>query len=137
MTLEQTKLVGLTMELDLKVREYNMLCEELEILKRKIANENDIELLPLKQKFEVNHKEIVELNKQIQKLKENKKNAKVKTEEEIFKNIKNKNEYTDNKITEVIEFSKKSEKEKNLTIISHKHKWVKKIIEKIKSIFKI
>ena len=30
MTLEQTKLVGLTMELELKTREYKMLCDELE-----------------------------------------------------------------------------------------------------------
>lgn len=34
MNLSQTKLVGLTMELDLKTREYKKLCDKLEKLKQ-------------------------------------------------------------------------------------------------------
>lgn len=33
MTLPQTKLVGLTMQLELKAKEYNQLCKDIEILK--------------------------------------------------------------------------------------------------------
>ena len=51
MTLEQTKLVGLTMELDLKAREYKMLCEEFERVKQSGIDPNDESLLPLLEKF--------------------------------------------------------------------------------------
>ena len=52
MTLEQTKLVGLTMELELKTREYKMLCDELETLKKQNLDQNDEKYAVLKQKFE-------------------------------------------------------------------------------------
>jgi len=71
MNLTQTKLVGLTMRLDLKSREYKKLCNELEILKRNNINPNDEKLLKLKQLFQENHDEIVKINKKIEELKGN------------------------------------------------------------------
>ena len=156
MTLSQTKLAGLTMELDLKVREYNMLCENLEMLKAKKMDPNDTKLLPLKEKFEKNYHEIVEINKQIRELKDEveleRKNSKVKSEEEIFKKEKNKN---DSETLEISEVSKNSEdleipklsetpnipknitnKKNSLAILQKKKSWFKKILEKIKNIFK-
>lgn len=125
MTLSQTKLVGLTMELDLKVREYNMLCKDLEIVKMKKIDPNDVTLLPLKDKFQKNHDEIVDINRQISELKERieieKNNLKVKSEEEMFKKEKEKN---------------KNDNENSLPILPNKRKWFLKIIEKIKNIFK-
>ena len=41
MNLEQTKLVGLTMELELKTREYKKLCKKLEILEQSNVAPND------------------------------------------------------------------------------------------------
>ena len=70
MNLTQTKLIGLTMELDLKAREYKILCDKLELLKQNNIDPNDEKLLKLFQLFEENHNDIVELNKQIQNLKE-------------------------------------------------------------------
>lgn len=70
MNLSQTKLVGLTMELDLKTREYKKLCDKLEKLKQGNIIPNDEKLLELKQLFQKNHDEIVEINRQIKRLKE-------------------------------------------------------------------
>jgi hypothetical protein len=70
MNLSQTKLVGQTMELDLKTREYKKLCDKLEQLKQSDINPNDEKLLELKQLFQKNHDEIVEINRQINELKE-------------------------------------------------------------------
>ena len=50
MNLNQTKLVGLTMELDLKAREYKKLCDKLEQLKQSDINTKE-ELIE-KQKLE-------------------------------------------------------------------------------------
>lgn len=163
MTLTQTKLTGLTMELDLKVREYNMLCEKLETLKAKKINPNDTTLLPLKEKFENNYLEIVEINRQIKELKENiefeKNNLKVKLEEDIFKKGKNKNNF--NALEENSEDQEKPEtkkslensrisdasetvnipeyidtKENSLKIFLNRKGWFQKMVEKIKNIFK-
>jgi len=71
MNLSQTKLVGLTMELDLKAREYKKLCDKLEKLKQGNINPNDEKLLKLKQLFQENHDEIVKINKKIEELKGN------------------------------------------------------------------
>lgn len=71
MNLNQTKLVGLTMELDLKTREYKKLCAKLEKLKKENIDENAQELLELKELFQKNHDEIVEINKQLKQIKEN------------------------------------------------------------------
>ena len=69
MNLEQTKLVGLTMELDLKTREYKKLCEKLETLKQSNIEPNDERLVKLKQLFEKNHNEIVDITRQLKELK--------------------------------------------------------------------
>ena len=70
MNLNQTKLVGLTMELDLKTKEYKKLCDKLEQIKQCKINPNDERLLQFKQLFQKNHDEIVEINKEIRKLKD-------------------------------------------------------------------
>ena len=153
MTLSQTKLVGLTMELDLKVREYNMLCKDLEIVKTKKIDPNDVTLLPLKDNFQKNHDEIVDINRQIRELKEKieleKNNLKVKSEEEMFKKEKNKNDLETLKVPKVSKNSEDLEvsetleipeninnKESSLPILPNKRNWFLKIIEKIKNIFK-
>lgn len=69
MNLSQTKLVGLTMELDLKTREYKKLCDKLEQLKQSNINPNDEKLLELRELFQKNHDDIVKINAQIKKLK--------------------------------------------------------------------
>ena len=70
MNLSQTKLVGLTMELDLKTREYKKLCDKLEQLKQGNITPNDESLLELKRLFQEKHDEILEINRQIKELKE-------------------------------------------------------------------
>jgi len=51
MTLEQTRLVGLTLELDCKAREYQALCKQYEVLKSEILDENDKRWVELQQKL--------------------------------------------------------------------------------------
>lgn len=70
MNLTQTKIAALTMELDLKVREYKVLCDKFEELKQGGINPNDEKLLKLKKLFENNYNEIVEINNQLKILKE-------------------------------------------------------------------
>ena len=70
MNLNQTKLIGLTMELDLKTREYKKLCDKLNELKEKKINPNDERLLVVKELFQKNHDDIVKINKQISEIKE-------------------------------------------------------------------
>lgn len=70
MSLSQTKLIGLTMELDLKTREYKKLCDKFNKLKEKNIDSNDEKLLKLKDLFQKNHDEIVEINNEIRKIKE-------------------------------------------------------------------
>ena len=54
MNLSQTKLVGLTMELDLKTREYKILCDKLDELKEKRIATDDERLLVVKELFKKN-----------------------------------------------------------------------------------
>ena len=68
MDLAQTKIVGLTMELDLKAKEFKMLCEKLEEAKKRTTDPNDERLLWFKELFERNNKEITEINKQLKEL---------------------------------------------------------------------
>ena len=70
MTPNQTKLVGLTMELELKTMEYKQLCEALDKLKKSNIDPNSPKLLKLKEKFEKNQKEITEINKQLKQIQE-------------------------------------------------------------------
>ena len=76
MNLSQTKLVGLTMELDLKTREYKKLCDELDRLKEKKIDPNDERLLEVKELFQQNHDDIVKINAQIKEIKETEENIK-------------------------------------------------------------
>ncbi len=76
MNLSQTKLIGLTMELDLKAREYKKLCDELDRLKEKIIDPNDKRLLEVKEMFQQNHDDIVKINAQIKEIKETEENIK-------------------------------------------------------------
>lgn len=68
MNLTQTKLVGLTMELDLKTREYKKLCDKLEELKERKVEPNDERLLSVKELFQKNHDDIVKIKTQIKEL---------------------------------------------------------------------
>ena len=69
MNLSQTKLIGLTMKLNLKAREYKKLCDVLEKVKKDNINPNDEKLLYLKEMFLKNYNEIVEINAKIANLK--------------------------------------------------------------------
>lgn len=89
MNLSQTKLVGLTMELDLKTREYKKLCDKLDELKEKGIDPNDERLLVVKDLFQKNHDDIVEINRQIKEVKEELK-EKQKLEQYNSENIFNK-----------------------------------------------
>lgn len=70
MTLEQSKLVGLTMELELKTKEYQSLCKELEELKRQKVDADDILFVDLAQRFLDNQEEIKKIVKQLKEIKE-------------------------------------------------------------------
>ncbi len=70
MNLKQTKFIGLTMELDLKVREYKMLCDKLNELKENKIEPNDERLLALQELFQQNHDEIEKINAQLKEIEE-------------------------------------------------------------------
>lgn len=96
MNLSQTKLVGLTMELDLKTREYKKLCDKLDELKERKIDPNDERLLAVKGLFQKNHDDIVEINKQIKKIKDTedikeKQKLEKYNPEDIFNKKKNNN----------------------------------------------
>lgn len=128
MNLSQTKLVGLTMELDLKTREYKKLCDKLEKLKQGNINPNDEKLLELKQLFQENHDEIVEINSQIKELKETEElKEKQKLEQYDSANLfKRKNKIPNGN----------EEENMNISVIETKKNIFTKLIEKIKSFFR-
>ena len=64
----QIKIIELTMELDLKTREYKMLCNEFENLKQSGKDPNAKEFCELQAKFEENFNEISEITKQLKEL---------------------------------------------------------------------
>lgn len=70
MTLNQTKLVGLTMELELKTKEYQSLCKELEELKAQKIDSNDILFVDLALRFLDNQEEIKKIVKQLKEIKD-------------------------------------------------------------------
>ncbi len=91
MNVSQTKLVGLTMELDLKAREYKKICDELDRLKEKKIDPNDERLLEVKEMFQQNHDDIVKINAQIKEIKETEENIKSnKVEKYDLENVFNK-----------------------------------------------
>ena len=81
MNLSQTKLVGLTMELDLKAREYKSLCDKLDKLKENKVDANDDRLLVVEELFQKNYDDIVKINTQIKELKRKNDISKVNREE--------------------------------------------------------
>ena len=128
MNLSQTKLVGLTMELDLKTREYKKLCDKLDELKEKKIDPNDERLLAVKDLFQKNHDDIVEINRQIKEIKETEElKEKQKLEQYNPENIFNKKKDTS-----------KTKKEENMdiSVVQTKKNLFTRFIEKIKSFFK-
>ncbi len=127
MNLSQTKLVGLTMELDLKTREYKKLCDKLDDLKEKI-DPNDERLLAVKELFQKNHDDIVEINRQIKELKE--------TEELIEKQKLEQYDSTNIFKRKNNNISKSNEEEKmDILVVETKKNIFTRLIEKIKSFF--
>lgn len=130
MNLSQTKLVGLTMKLDLKAREYNKLCDKLEQLKQTNINPNDDKLLELKKLFQKNQNEIVEINKRIRELKEQEETIeKQKLEQYDASKLFNKASTNASKILE--------DEKTDIAIVENKKGIFQKLIEKIKKIFRI
>ena len=127
MNLSQTKLVGLTMELDLKAREYKKLCDELDELKEKEIDPNDERLLVFKELFQKNHDDIVKINTQLRELKETEElNEKQKLEQYNPENIFNKK----NDISKI-----KKEENKDILVVETKKSVLERIIERIKKFF--
>lgn len=128
MNLSQTKLVGLTMELDLKTREYKKLCDKLDKLKENKIDPNDERLLVVKELFQKNHDDIVKINTQIKELKETEElKEKQKLEKYNPENIFNKK----NDI-----FKIKKEENMNISVVQTKKNIFTRFIEKIKNFFK-
>ncbi len=71
LTLKQTKLLGLTLELDLKANEYKNLCKEFDELKSKNLDPNADEYVILRDKFLKNQESIKSINEKLKKLQEN------------------------------------------------------------------
>ncbi|MCL2341665.1 MAG: hypothetical protein FWC53_00960 [Firmicutes bacterium] len=121
--LEQTKLIVLTGELALKAEEYKKLCNKLDNLKAKNIDENDERLFVLKDLFELNNKQIVDINRQLKELK-NSKTAKTVIEDE---------QYSSDDIFKREKESKKiNPAEANITVVYSKKNILKKIWDKIK-----
>ena len=128
MNLSQTKLVGLTMELDLKTREYKKLCDKLDELKEKRIDPNDERLLVVKELFQKNHDDIVEINRQIKEVKEKEElKEKQKLEQYNPENIFNKKNDTS---------KTKQEENMDISVVQSKQNIFVRFIEKIKSFFK-
>lgn len=122
MDLSQTKLIGLTMQLELKAREYDMLCNKLDQLKKNNINPNDERLLTIKELFQQNYEEIAEINKKLIELKESeetleKQKLKQYNPENLFKNKNNNTETVD------------------IIVVKNKKNVFTQLIKKIKSFF--
>ena len=128
MNLSQTKLVGLTMELDLKAREYKKLCNKLDDLKENKIEPNDERFLVLKELFQKNHDDIVKINSQIKELQVAEKlKEKQRLEKYNLENVFNKK----NNVSKI-----KKEGNMNISIVQTKKNIFTKFIEKIKSLLK-
>lgn len=79
MTLGQTKLVGLIMKLDLKAREYKMLCDKLDQAKQNQVDPNGPEMLELLNEFQENNKEIVEIKRRLIELRDSEEEVEIET----------------------------------------------------------
>lgn len=128
MNLNQTKSVGLTMELDLKTREYKKLCNKLDDLKENKIDPNDERFLVLKELFQKNHDDIVKINSQIKELQVAEKlKEKQRLEKYNLENVFNKK----NNVSKI-----KKEGNMNISIVQTKKNIFTKFIEKIKCFFK-
>lgn len=127
MNSSQAKFVSLIEELNLKAKEYNKFCDKLEQLKQTDINPNDEEVLKLKQLFQKNRDEIVEINRQLKELKENEELLeKQKLEQYNPENLFKRN----NNISE-----NKKEENMNILVVENKKNIFIRLIEKIKEIF--
>lgn len=109
MNLNQAKLVELTMELDLRAREYKKLCDKLEQLKEKGINPNDKILIGLQQAFQKNQNDVLKINKQIEKIKKQDKIIEKQNLEKYNQEILSKNkEEKPNKEISLVETKKKN-----------------------------
>lgn len=126
MNLNQTKLVGLTMELDLKAREYKKLCDKLDELKERKIDPNDERLLAVKELFQKNHDDIVEINRQIKELKE---------AEELIEKQKLEKYNTENMFNKRDNEKIKQEEKMDISVVETKKNVFARLIEKIKEIF--
>lgn len=123
MNIKQTKLIGLTMELELKAIEYKKLCKKLEKLKENNINVNSPMLVELKESFQKNHDEIVEINRQIKEL---------KTDEELAeKRLSEK--YNPDNLFKAKNTQKNEAKKADIVPITKKNIF-QKILEKLKKI---
>ena len=66
--IEETKLVGLIMKLDLKAKEYTMLCNKLEKYENENLDENDEKFHELLIQFQKNNDEIEKIKKKLMEL---------------------------------------------------------------------
>lgn len=66
--IKQTKLIGLTYELEIKTREYKKLCDELDALKALNIDPNHPSLLDLLKRFSANNQEIKAIQEQLKTL---------------------------------------------------------------------
>lgn len=119
----QNRITFLTMKLDLKTREYKKLCIELEEVKKK-EKISEEELFILKDKFQKNHDEIVEINKELKKLKEA---VKVKRKD---------NEYKQESLFQKNNNKIKEKDEKQKLVIKKKSSIITKILEKLRGLLK-
>ncbi|MBR2240341.1 MAG: hypothetical protein IJ890_03020 [Clostridia bacterium] len=129
LNLAQTKLLGLTMKLDLKSREYKMLCNKLEEYKNIQNDENNEKLYKLLNEFQKNHDEIIEIKRQLNEIK-NLEEMKQEIKEEkfdyniVFKS-KEKNNADDSKYSN-----------ENMMVEYQESFW-QKVKKKIKKLFEI
>ncbi len=124
MNLNQTKLVGLTMELELKTREYKKLCNQLEDLKKKQIDENAEELLELKNQFQKNYNEIAKINKELKQIKEN----------ELLKEKELSQHFDSSKLFEKRNKTNINQEEASIVVKKNENIFIK-ILRRIKSIF--
>lgn len=135
MELTQSKAIGLAIRLELKIREYYRLCDKLKKIQKTNISPNDERLLVVKDMFQKNHDEIVEIKTELQKLKEIKEVEDKQIEEkynpnEIFKN-------KINKTKDAIEDNSNSKSDNTaVTIIHNKKSLFSRIINIIKRLLK-
>lgn len=102
------------------------MCDKLEQLKQSDINPNDEKLLELKQLFQKNYDEIVEINRQIKELKE---------AEELIEKQKLEKYNTENIFNKRDNGKIKQEEKMDISVVETKNNVFARLIEKIKQIF--